>query len=226
MIPVLILTHNNLELTKRAVESVYKQRVSAAPCVFDNGSIDGTREWISDMGICLGSVPFNAGVSFGWNKGLNMLFWEKNFDKALVIGSDTVLPEWFLGSLFSYDVPFVTGVAVDKMPVEYPARMPLSENPDFSAFLIERTLWEDVGPFNERLVNYCGDCDMHVRAHQMGIPLWQANVPFYHERSSTMNKAPEQERAVLHAQAEADRGTFKAIYGCIPGDAKYAELFK
>jgi GT2 family glycosyltransferase len=227
MNPVLMLTRNNLELTKRAVASVYGQRVKAEAWVFDNGSTDGTVAWAYELGILLGSMPFNAGVSFGWNFGLNELFGERNYDHVLVCGNDTVLPEYLYAALLSYEVPFVTGVAVDTMPgPELPERMPLTPNPDFSCFLIRRGCWEKIGPFNPRLMHYCGDTDMHVRAHRMGIPLWKANVPYLHFRSSTMNNASPQDRAVIQAQAEADRGQFRALYGCVPGEKSYDDLFK
>jgi len=41
---VLMLTRNNLELTKRAVESVRAQDIPTFVCMVDNGSTDGTQE--------------------------------------------------------------------------------------------------------------------------------------------------------------------------------------
>lgn len=227
MHPVLMLTRNNLELTKKAVQSVLRQRIRATPWVVDNGSTDGTVAWANELGILLDASPHNDGVSAGWNQGLNRLFLRMKHDHVLVVGNDTVLPEYLYGALLSYEVPFVTGVAVDQMPSQViPERMPLTENPDFSCFLIRREAWNQVGPFNERFVHYCGDTDMHVRAHRLGLPLYKANVPYYHERSSTMNNASPQDQAVIRAQAEADRGQFRAIYGCVPGDPEYAKLFE
>jgi GT2 family glycosyltransferase len=226
MNPVLILTHNNIALTKKAVDSCFNQRLSCSVWVFDNGSKDGTRKWAEDTGILLDAAPFNFGVSAGWNCGLSALFNEHNAKQVLVIGNDTQLPPYVHGELVSYGVPFVTGVAVDTMPGPTPPqRMPLTGNPDFSCFLITRECWEAVGPFNERMVSYCSDCDYHIRAHRLGIPLCKANVPYLHTRSSTLKNASPQEHRLLCAQADADRGTFKAMYGCLPGDADYEKLF-
>jgi GT2 family glycosyltransferase len=227
MHPVLMLTRNNLELTKRAVESIYQQRIKSSAWIIDNGSKDGTVEWAEEAGILLDCSPFNTGVSVGWNHGLNKLFGDHGYEHVLVVGNDTVLPEYLYAALLSYDVPFVTGVAVDQMPSsEVPERMPLTENPDFSCFLIRSSAWAKIGPFNERFMHYCGDTDMHVRAHRLGIPLYKANVPYLHFRSSTLNNASPQDRAVIQAQAEADRGQFRAMYGCVPGDAEYEKLFE
>lgn len=229
MHPVLILTHNNLEFTKRAVHSVFEQRINAYPWIVDNGSTDGTKQWAKNLGILLNSSLHNEGVSAGWNVGLSELFGgPDNFEHVLVIGNDTVIPEWFYAELLSYDVPFVTGVAVDKMPSNKPPqRMPLTENPDFSAFLIKRKLWEALNTgFDERFVLYAQDCDMHVRAHRIGLALWKANAPFFHDRSTTLNRADLQERRVLQAQADADRGRFRAMYGVGPGEPGYEKLFE
>jgi GT2 family glycosyltransferase len=139
---------------------------------------------------------------------------------VLVVGNDTVLPPWFYRELLSYDVPFVTGVAVDDMRmIETPPtqRMPLTENPDFSAFLIRKECWKQVGPFDERMKLYASDCDFHVRAHRLGVPLYKACVPYYHERSSTLKNAPAGEQQEIHIQANMDRQVFRQIYGCIPG---------
>lgn len=232
MNPVLILTHNNLPLTKRCVESVWKQDISCFPFIVDNDSTDGTEEWAlwflamgDSSGLLL--LPNNQGVSFGWNEGLTRLF--RTHEQVLVIGNDTVLAPWTYRALLSYELPFVTGVAVDEMSQiqqVMPPKLPLQDHPDFSCFLIRREVWEKVGRFNERMKHYCSDCDYHIRAHRMGIPLKKACVPFYHERSSTLRLAPPEERAEIEAQANKDRQVFKSMYGCLPGSPEYYALFK
>jgi O-antigen biosynthesis protein len=246
--PVLILTHNNLELTKRCVESVKKQYPRADDFIVDNGSSDGTVFWANDRCSLLDVAPDNVGVSAGWNAGLTQLFYYHKAQYVLVLNNDTVLPPWFYSELLSYDLPFVTGVAVDKME-QISKRPPplihtkmlatdtlfgpvvdldkiLDPHPDFSAFLIRRDAWEAVGPFDERMKLYASDCDWHVRAHRAGIKLWKANVPFYHERSSTLRLAPPDERIEIETQANKDRAVFKSLYGCLPGEPAYYELFK
>jgi GT2 family glycosyltransferase len=225
--PVLILTRNNLALTKGAVQSVIEQSIFPTYLYFfDNGSTDGTREWIEGTWTLFAEGE-NAGVSHGWNVLLDHVFGE-GYEHALVINNDVILPEWFYAELLSYNEPFVTGIAVDDMEaIKHPAeRMPLTPNPDFSAFLIRREAWEKIGPFNEKMMLYAGDADYHVRGHRLGVGMWKANVPYYHERSSTMNNASPRDRAVIQAQAEADRGQFRALYGVIPGEKGYDELFR
>lgn len=225
MNPVLILTHNLLPLTQRTVASLLDQAVSVEINIIDNGSSDGTAEWAARANYLLYASPSNAGVSRGWNFGLNAIF--RKADHVLVLGNDTVLPPWFYQTLLSVDKPFVTGVAVNDMRQAWqkPDVTPLTPNPDFSAFLIRQEAWEKVGPFDQRMVHYCSDCDYHVRAHRLGLPLLQASIPFYHERSSTMRLAPAKEQAVIARQAESDRAVFRSIYNCVPGDSEYEKLF-
>jgi GT2 family glycosyltransferase len=238
MNPVLLLSHNNLVLTQRCVESVRQQDIPTFCYVLDNGSTDGTPDWLKSQTDTRWMLfDENMGVSFGWNDGLGRAFGtermylqhNESFPHCLVIGNDTVLPPWFYRELLSYDQPFVTGVAVDDMAmIAQPPdqRYPLTENPDFSAFLIRRDCWEKVGPFDERMKLYAGDCDFHVRAHRLGVPLYKACLPFYHERSSTLNNASPAEQQEIQMQANEDRRVFRELYGCVPGEPAYAELFK
>ena len=162
MNPVLTLTHNNLALTKRCVESIRTQDINTDLIVLDNGSTDGTREWINEIG--MGGYRhslINDGVSKGWNDGLNHFMGFLLQPHVLVVGNDTVLPPWFYRTLLSVEIPFVTGVAVDSMEQAFqnPDIKPFTPNPDFSAFLIRREAWETIGPFDENMKLYCSDCD-------------------------------------------------------------------
>jgi len=228
--PVLILTHNNLELTKRCVESVKKQNVETLIAIVDNGSKDGTVAWAEENAYLLDASPFNVGVSAGWNHGLNKIF--ETFPCCLVVGNDTILPPWFYRELAAYGflarVGFVTGVAVDNMEqaMQPPSATPLTDNPDFSGYLISRDLWQKVGPFNEQMKHYCSDCDLHIRAHRMGLRLCKAGCAFYHERSSTLRLAPPEEQREIQEQANKDREVFKSLYNCLPGSKEYEDIFK
>lgn len=227
---VLTLTHNCLSLTTRCISSVLKQDIPTEVYIFDNGSTDGTAEWIQcnffDRARSYSVWRENKGVSFGWNSGLKRIF--EDHDHCLVIGNDTWLPPKFYSELMSRKVPFVTGVAVDNMEqaLQEPERKPLTDNPDFSAFFITRECWEKIGPFDERFKHYCGDCDMHVRAHRLGVRLCKSDQPYFHERSSTIRLATPEDRNAIESQANQDRAVFRELYGCLPGQSAYEEMFK
>jgi GT2 family glycosyltransferase len=229
--PVLILTHNCLEMTKRCAESVHKQDIPTRIMYYDNGSTDGTRNWLphneqDDVDNAFRAQD-NNGVSAGWNWGLNYLFTLCGAEHVLCVNNDTVLPSWFLSSLLSYDGPFISGVSVDNMDtIANPEpRKELAPCPDFSAWLMRRECWEKVGQFDESMVLYASDLDYHIRAHRAGVPLMNAGVPFYHLRSSTLNNAAPKERRAIQMQADADRLRFYEKYGFHTWSPEYAAQF-
>lgn len=224
---VLILTYNNLELTKRTVDSVSKQNIPTRIHIIDNGSTDGTVEWAKENKILMHAFPSNFGVSAGWNRGLSCLFSDLKTDRVFVINNDVVLPPFFMRELISYPEPFVTGIAVDDIDIikELGARQPLQPHPDFSAYMIRREAWNKIGYFDDRMKLYCSDCDYHIRGHRLGVGMWKVNVPYYHERSSTIHRASEQDRIAIQTQANLDRKVLHGLYGCTPGTKEYESLF-
>jgi GT2 family glycosyltransferase len=239
MNPVLILTRNCLELTKRCVESVRQQDIPVSIQIYDNESSDGTQAWLdSQEDIINQSSNVDLGVSAGWNFVLEILFkkqWKRAGHKmqgwgaehVLVLNNDTILPSWFYRQLLSYKLPFISGISVNDMRqiAEPPPYRTKSPHPDFSAICLTREAWEKIGPFDESMVHYCGDMDYHLRAHRAGIHLYAANCPFYHERSSTLRLAAKEERDAIQAQADADRKVFKEKWGVGANDPAYENLF-
>lgn len=223
---VLILTHNNLFLTRRTISSVLAQDIPTFINIIDNGSTDGTHE-VFEPEILI-AYASNKGVSRGWNDGLDVLFRREHADHVLVLNNDVVLPPWFFRYLLGYPTPFITGIAVDDMDdIREPAtEQPLCPHPDFSAFLICREAWEKIGEFDERMKLYASDCDYHIRGHRLGVSMMKANVPYFHASSSTLKNASPEERIQIEAQANADRAVFHSLYGCLPGTPEYNKLFE
>jgi GT2 family glycosyltransferase len=228
---VLTVTHNCLEQTKRMVASVEAQDIPTSMIFVDNGSSDGTQEWLADR------MPgyfhqFNEGVSHAWNEGINLAF-QLEFpsgraDHVLVANNDVQLAPWTYSLLLSYDLPFVTGVATDdprQIEQARPPQLPVEDHPDFSLFLIRRDAWEKIGKFDERMKLYAQDCDYHLRGFRLGVPMKKACVPFFHESSATVKHAPPQEQTSIYQQANADRQVFQSLWGCQPGTPEYYALF-
>lgn len=228
MNPVLILTRNNLELTKKCVESVRGQDIETHIYIWDNGSLDGTQKWIEkEITPQMRWTNYrNYGVSDPWNVGLTNLFGYANFDHVLVLNNDTILPTWFYSELLSYDFPFVTGVGIGELIESKPQICEPQPNPDFSAFLIRREAWEKIGKFDERMKIYCSDCDYHIRGYRLGVPMMKVNAPYYHVNSQTLKRADPADRELIQSQANKDREVFQSIYGCLPGTEEYNQLFK
>ncbi len=228
--PVLILTRNNLELTKRAIDSVIAQDIPTEIHVIDNDSIDGTLNWLREARefeiLSFDHFRPQMGVSAAWNLGISMFLDDQDQDHVLVINNDVILPPHFYRMLLECNKDFVTGIAIDDLERsrEIPMWCPLAPNPDFSAFLIRKGAFDIIGHFNERMVLYASDTDYHVRGHRLGVGMWKANVPYYHERSSTIRTASD--RAALEERANADRAVFRELYGCVPGTPEYSRLFE
>jgi GT2 family glycosyltransferase len=228
MNPALIVTRNCLELTQKCVKSLREQDIPVTIFIIDNGSRDFTAQWASDQGILLHSATTNTGFSAPVNHGLSVIF-NKGAEHCFVVNNDTEFGPHTYSDLLKTMSPFVTGASWENRDeVMDPANRwngSLTDGPDFSAFLVRKSRWEEIGPFDESMAIYCSDVDMDIRARRMGITLQNSHIKFYHNRSSTMRLASHGDRAAIKAQADADHMAFKEKYGMFPGQPGYEKLF-
>lgn len=248
MNPIIVPVRNDIEGTKRAIESFKAQDVGDVRIfIVDNTNstdvIDD--EFFDECGLF---VRENKSVSESWNFGLMYLFsfdqWfeeiSETFGKqlkspyeinhVLVCNNDIILRPETYRLLLEDGGDFVTGgsdESIDCLHGELPENMERSPHPDFACFLIRRKCWETVGPFDENFKGaYCEDNDYHLRMNEAGIDSYRISLPFYHKRSGTIKSASPEEAAAIHSQADANRAYFKRKWGCLPGDARYYEYFK
>jgi GT2 family glycosyltransferase len=231
--PALIVTHNNLDLTKQCVESLRNQDIPVDILVVDNGSTDDTLDWCAEEGLQFISLGENTGFSRGMNVGLGMMFDTGRADYCLCPGSDTILPPFYYRSLLELNLPVVSGVqdieghrvTLEDLTKAFPVQ-PVRPNPDFSCLLWRKEPWLALGGLDEAMVSYASDCDMHLRAHRAGIGMFHApHIPFFHYGSSTIKNAPPKEKRTLEMQADADRLAFAEKWGFEVGSPKYADAF-
>jgi GT2 family glycosyltransferase len=231
MNPAIILTRNNLNLTKRAVDTVRKQDIEGGAdlWIIDNGSKDGTWQWLLSNPEPVRRYTINEppkSVSASWNFGLNFCFRNLRADYALVLNNDIELRPDTYRHLVADGGGFVTGVGSDDytkiVPLEDPDPAKKRKHPSFSCFLIRREVFEKVGPFDERFEGaYCEDMDYHMRMHAAGIEAMCLELPFFHHISATVKNADPIDRRSIQIQADKNRALFKQIYGFECGSPEY-----
>lgn len=212
------VTLDGLEHTQALVEAIRAASIPLRLIVIDNGSSDGTREWLSALhgaGQVVVLNEGNAGVASAWNQGMRIAI-ANGADAILVCNNDTApFPGTIerLSALVASGCTFVTGTEV---PYETPASEvspprrgdPLFLSPDFALFLVgvpaimalarrdaatAATLVTDFGFFDTRYFPaYFEDNDYHLRLSAAGIPaVRDPAAMFRHRRSLTIRTHPE-----------------------------------
>ncbi len=233
---ILIVTRNGLALSKLALKTALAQDVPAQVLVVDNASTDGTMTWLLSKNVYKMLLRTQRSLAECWNMGLKAL-WKAGAPAVLVINNDVQLRPDTLRLLLSHGGPFVTCVSTDEpgrvevSRLEFEQAAPLDwrerPHPDFSCFLIRKSVTDKVGWFDEGMFPaYAEDSDMHVRMHRAGIHAVCIDLPFLHSRGSTLRQADLGEAARIKRGADANRERFRLKYGCLPGSTEYRELFR
>lgn len=239
---IVTVAHGNLDLVHQAIESFRAQDMPGGVrvLVVNNESDQDTAGWLNRharQGLIdvIHHYPQRS-VAHAWNSALRHLFlvgakWST--DRVLVANSDVVLRPDTFRWLDAEQAEFVTAVgnadpacvrslnetdvamgAAPKWPVcNVRSKRP---HPDFSCFMIRRSCWDRVGPFDENFrTAFCEDLDMHVRMHLAGIHAYAIDLPFWHVGggSQTIKRAGADEQRRIAEQAARNRAYFAAKHG-------------
>lgn len=191
--------------------------------LIDNGSTDETHHAAKDRA---GITYHRNEERWGFQKSVNFgvkHFLDKGFDLVLVLNNDIVLHEdaiWRLVRRFEYlEEPRVcmatcldaTGEC-NRVPANLAAiddhdkdDCPETENPCFSAFMVNRKCWEEIGEFDEIFAPaYYEDNDYHYRMKLASVlAITYPPAMFFHWGSATQIEAlgrPLTDSSNQHAQ--------------------------
>lgn len=233
MNPVIMPVRNNLHLTKKAIESLRHQDIPVDIVVIDNASSDGTAQWLAtqnDIYYVFNESP--ASVAASWNMGLKYFFIVMDCEYCLVVNNDVELMPQTYRYLLADGGEFVTAVGARFIPAgdgvtdDTKALQEVINNarphPDFSCYLIRRTLYEKVGEFDENFkIAFCEDGDYDLRMNKAGYKPRCIGLPFLHHGSMTVkNSDPAEIRKIL-LQADENRKYFKQKWGFAMASPEY-----
>lgn len=229
--PIICPVRNCMALTRKAIASFRAQDIDDAVIfVINNGSQDGTTQWLNTQRDII-HMHYEPGLSVAasWNVALSYVF-RMGAEYALVVNNDVELRRDTYRRLVEDGGPFVTAVGkreVDLTDLSVPDPERRRPHPDFSCYLIRRSVYDAVGPFDENfLIAYCEDSDFHVRMHQKDIHAYCLDLPFLHHGAQTIKYADMSEVRKIQAQAEKNRAYFKAKYGFVVASKEYYDFFQ
>ena len=195
------------EYTENCINSLVKQNLPFEDCqldfiIVDNGSKDETKEKIEEfirqgLGFQLIRNEENIGVANSWNLGIKKAL-EDEADYILVINNDTVFQENCLKNLIDR---FKKGDLIMISPINQPVELFDKNNLcvdeinecDYSAFMIDKRLFELVGEFDEGFEKaYFEDNSMQRRINLSNLKSIKYPMAIYsHFGSRTQNQKPE-----------------------------------
>ncbi|GEM_PF-887760 len=207
IVSVVIPVFNQIEYTKKCLESLLRDRdrPSYEIIVIDNGSIDGTREYLESMTDSLRGTRdvfkpiFNAeneGVAPAWNKGLK----NANGEYIAILNNDIVVSNGWMRSLLWAMEQFKLGLISPFAEVggqigyDFEARAErftrrnfskLWADYDFCAFVLTRRTFDKIGYFDEgyRVGGY-EDTDYAHRLKRAGVSYAVSGAAFIHHFGS------------------------------------------
>ncbi|MGE5544092.1 MAG: glycosyltransferase, partial [Bacillota bacterium] len=209
---IVILTHNELEYTRRCVESIQKHTNEPYELIFvDNGSSDGTLEYLQSLSDArVITNPINLGFGAGCNQGMSAAKGEY----IVLLNNDTVVTEGWLTRMINWVEadpsvgmvgPRSNYVVGPQMVNPVPYGDDLSRMHEFAAkfsaenagtsfqvlrlvgfcVLIKRAVIEKIGGFDERFgKGNFEDDDFCIRAGMAGFKLLVCNDVFIHHYGS------------------------------------------
>lgn len=222
---VLMICYNNLELTKRAVESVRAQDIPVDIHFVDNGSTDLTWGWAETQGFAsFTHYSGNWSPIFVANKMMAILY-EKH-DYILGVPNDVRIPKNCYSELLKWPRGFVCASDNGRNEPEEKPGIPVSENTPMAVMLVRKWAYQAIMAkdgffFDERFFHYASDCDLALRMAACGIHGLQLDTPYWHYGSASLKLSGN--RRDGEVRADMDRAYFEHKWGFRVDSLEYGQ---
>jgi GT2 family glycosyltransferase len=180
-VSLVIPLYNQVEYTRRCVESL--ARCTEQPyelILVDNGSTDGTGEFLASVKATVIRNAVNLGCAKAWNQGVRAA----TGDVIGILNNDIVVTPGWLGRLLAFMDRHRHGIVspaaregrleyeLDAYAREYTARCAAASRPTFygACMIVRREVFDTVGLFDEAFAyGGCEDIDFLWRARAAGF---------------------------------------------------------
>ena len=214
-IGVVIVSMNNLEMTKKAVASISTAKHELYTVLVDNNSTDGTVVWAKEYGFSsLILNEINQGVSIAWNQGI-MDCYLNHCDFITVMNNDIILDPDCLDTIAQKFLDNPNSHVILRC-----------YHGGFSCFMMTPFCWEKIGEFDEEFSRigkaYFEDNDYVRRINMSGhgvLPDHDALARHF------MSKTRDQLGPEKHKLFIANRNYYLKKWGGLPGKEKYTKPF-
>lgn len=195
---IVVLTYNNLSINRRFINAIKKYTENYELIVVDNGSTDGTVEYLKSLGsdIIFINNRKNLGIITGRNIGLK----RANYDYLICLDNDQIVGEGWLEYLHSemnngYDFVGVEAWQVNDsyLPIKRHTHRVPGMRIDYvgaGGCLMKRKVLDDIGIYDERFSPaYFEDVELCFRAKSKGYKIgWCDRKIILHLEHSTLIK--------------------------------------
>ncbi len=236
---VAVLAYNQLDLTKQALASIAAQDIGPLEIfVVDNGSSDGTREWLEDFKTFVADshsvhILHNQHNQSPIKVANSLLLHVFSLGHPYVLGvaNDVMLPPNFYRNLVRWPRGIVAaseGAGNPPAVIADADVRAVNECTPMAVALIRRWCYDALAAqagyfYDAGYFNYASDCDLALRLGACGIRGVQLNIQYWHYGSATWRLASEIERKGMLRQADVDRAYFVSKWGFKVDDEAYSK---
>lgn len=180
----------------------------------------------------------NTGCAAAWNEGLHELFTDGGISAVAVLNNDTLLHpqalDLMLAELENPKYAMVTATDMAKkcaMPTDIfslplPERRYVSDEPEFSCFMLSRQGYDAVGDFDQKFFPaYFEDNDYHYRATLAGLRCVKLNAAMYYHYGSVTIKKNDDVAETVNSYFLQNEAYFTEKWGGKPGHETYHTPF-